>query len=351
MAVGIKLLTLLGRDVHDWASDFITRHGIDVANRYAESFLAKLEGVGDTQLVQMSTVAFGYSALLSVEGFGLWFQKRWAEYLTAIATGLLIPVEVYEIYERFTFIRLGILALNLFIVWYLVTRLRDEKHVNAGWIPPLPPGPPKVKICGITNVEDARHAVESGADQLGLNFYKKSKRYITPKKARELVDSLPIGIEMIGVFVNEPIDDVVKTATYVGLDGIQLHGDENNCYVRDLKQRTKLPVIKAFSVSRGFAVSDALHWDSEYKLFDTYSATERGGTGKTFDWDDFAADIYLWFPGSAYLAGGLTPDNVAEAVRVVKPYAVDVASGVEASPGRKDPKRIAAFIKAAKEAL
>lgn len=126
VVVGIKLLTLLGRDVEVWATDFVTRHGIDLANKYVHSALEKLQGVGNTQLMQMSGVAFGYSALLFTEGVGLWLQKRWAEFLTAIATGLLIPLEIYEIYEKFTWVRVAILILNLFIVWYLVTRLKDE---------------------------------------------------------------------------------------------------------------------------------------------------------------------------------------------------------------------------------
>lgn len=128
IAVGIKLLSLFGRDVHEWATDFITRHGIDTANRFVESTLAKLEGVGNKQIVAFSTVAFCYSGLLVTEGVGLWMQKRWAEWLTAIATSLFIPIELYELYERFTWVRIGILALNIFIVWYLITRLRDEKR-------------------------------------------------------------------------------------------------------------------------------------------------------------------------------------------------------------------------------
>ncbi|HQZ97770.1 MAG TPA: DUF2127 domain-containing protein [Pyrinomonadaceae bacterium] len=127
VAIGIKLLTLLGRDVEAWATDFVTRHGIDIANKYVQSALDKLSGVGNTQLMQMSGVAFGYSCLLFTEGIGLWIQKRWAEYLTAIATSLFIPIEIYEIYEKFTWVRVALLVLNVFIVWYLVTRLTDEK--------------------------------------------------------------------------------------------------------------------------------------------------------------------------------------------------------------------------------
>ena len=128
VAVGIKLLTLLGRDVEQWATDFVTRHGIDIANKYVQTALDKLSGVGNTQLMTFSGVAFAYSSLLFTEGIGLWLQKRWAEYLTAIATSLFIPLELYEIFEKSTWVRVALLVLNVFIVWYLITRLRDEKR-------------------------------------------------------------------------------------------------------------------------------------------------------------------------------------------------------------------------------
>jgi uncharacterized membrane protein (DUF2068 family) len=131
LAIGVNLLTLFNRDVHEWASDLVIRHGIDTANKFVEGTLHKLEGVGNTQIVTFSSVAFGYSSLLLTEGVGLWMQKRWAEYLTALATSLFIPLELYELYERFTLVRVGILALNIFVVWYLVTRLRDEKQEAA----------------------------------------------------------------------------------------------------------------------------------------------------------------------------------------------------------------------------
>ena len=210
----------------------------------------------------------------------------------------------------------------------------------------------KVKICGITNLADAQQAVEANADELGFNFYEKSARYISPKEARKIIDRLPIGSRNIGVFVNDDIEKVLELVEFVGLDGIQLHGDEDNAYVRELQERTKLFVIKAFPVKSAYSVTNALDWNMTYPLFDTYSPKEFGGTGQKFDWDSVAIDIRLCFPYLAYLAGGLTPDNVAEAVRSVGMlYAVDVASGVESSPGIKDHDKIAAFIKAAKEAI
>lgn len=127
IVVGLKLLSLVNQDVHAWASDFVTRHGIDITNRYVHSALEKLVGVDNSQIVTWSSIAFFYSCVLLIEATGLWLQKRWAEYFTAISTGLLLPIEIYEIYERFTWVRVAILLINIFIVWYLATRLRDEK--------------------------------------------------------------------------------------------------------------------------------------------------------------------------------------------------------------------------------
>jgi uncharacterized membrane protein (DUF2068 family) len=128
--IGIKLLTLLNKDVGDWAMDFVNRHGIDSENKYVHSILEKLDGVGNTQLMTMGIGSFVYSSLLMTEGIGLWLEKRWAEFLTVIATSLFIPFELYELYEKFTFVRLTILIVNLLIVWYLITRLKDEKKVK-----------------------------------------------------------------------------------------------------------------------------------------------------------------------------------------------------------------------------
>ena len=350
VAVALKLLTLFDRDVHAWAADFVTRHGIDIANRYVQAGLERLVGVGNTQLVMYSVVAFVYAGLLFTEGIGLWLQKRWAEYLTAIGTALLIPFELYEIYERFTWVRITILAINIFIVWYLSTRLRDEKKELA--TEGTERNKIRVKICGVTNLADAQQAIQAGADELGFNFYPESKRYITPDDARKIVRSLPKSVRTVGVFVNESLDNLLKIAKIVKLSGIQLHGDESDLYILDLKEKTRCFVIKAFRVSPKFQISDADDWDMDYPLFDAYSPQEFGGTGQKFDWEKVASDIFFWFPNQAYLAGGLTPDNVAEAVRSVKMlYTVDVASGVESSPGKKDHEKVAAFIKAAKEAI
>lgn len=127
LLIAVKLLTLFNKDVHQVFADFLARHSIDPENTYIQKIAEKLVGVNRQQLMMFSVGSFSYSALLLTEGVGLWLQKRWAEFLTVIATSLLIPLEIYEIYEKFTWVRVGILILNLFVVWYLATRLKDEK--------------------------------------------------------------------------------------------------------------------------------------------------------------------------------------------------------------------------------
>lgn len=208
----------------------------------------------------------------------------------------------------------------------------------------------KVKICGITNFDDAKGALTCGADELGFNFYSGSSRYVSPQHARKIIDQLPITSGIVGVFVNESIDSLLDIAEFVGLDGIQLHGDENVAYIEALRKRTKRFVVKAFRVTPDFDIGAVLDWPLDYPLFDSHSSNQYGGTGASFDWVEFGGDIDLWFPGIAYVAGGLNPDNVFSAIRLANPYAVDVASGVESSPGKKDPKKLEAFIRNAKNA-
>lgn len=125
--VAIKLLTLLNRDLNLWFSDFIARHRIDPENKIVHTIIEKIAGVDNSKLIMFSVGSFLYSGLQLTEGIGLWFEKLWAEFLTVIATSLLIPVEIYEIFEKFTWLRVGALVVNVFIVWYLATRLKDEK--------------------------------------------------------------------------------------------------------------------------------------------------------------------------------------------------------------------------------
>ncbi len=348
IAVSLKMLSLFGRDVHEWATDFVTRHGIDLTNRYVHAALEKLSGVGNTQLVEMSVVALAYAALLFTEGIGLWLQKRWAEYLTTFATAAFIPFEIYELYDRFTWVRIAIIAINIFIVWYLATRLKDEKHESSEAVKDEGPET-KVKICGITNIEDAIFAAECGADDVGFNFYKNSPRYIRPEQAKLIISGIDVDVLKVGVFVNETTENICEIAALTGLDIIQLHGDEDNRFIEEIHLRSGLPVIKAFRVDSDFNADKVKDCGAEAVLLDKYSTKERGGTGETFDWA-VAKSVRLVVE-RLYLAGGLTAENVAEAIKTVRPYAVDACSCLESTPGKKDPEKVARFIAAAKGAL
>jgi phosphoribosylanthranilate isomerase len=204
----------------------------------------------------------------------------------------------------------------------------------------------KVKICGITNWVDARRAVAEGADLLGFNFYAGSPRYVEPAKAKKIVSRLPKRISVVGVFVNESEQTVLEIAREVGLDTLQLHGDETPAMVARLKR--SFPVIKAIRVKQSLAVGQLQTYRaSTALLLDGFDTHERGGTGRTFDWE-IARRAKKY--GRVFLAGGLTPENVGEAIRAARPYAVDVCSGVEARPGKKDPARLRRLMGAAKNA-
>jgi phosphoribosylanthranilate isomerase len=201
----------------------------------------------------------------------------------------------------------------------------------------------KVKICGITNVEDAAAALESGADALGFNFYRKSPRYIEPAVAKRIVSTLPPLITPVGVFVNEELDTVRSIMDLCGLALAQLHGDETATYCQELSR----PVIKALRLrDRGsFLALAEFEGRAGVRGFivDTFSETSYGGTGQITDWA-LAAEAAK--TATIVLAGGLTPANVAEAIRAVRPYGVDVSSGVESVPGKKDHGKIRAFLDA-----
>lgn len=207
----------------------------------------------------------------------------------------------------------------------------------------------RVKICGITNLEDALHAVEKGADELGFNFYSKSVRYISPDAAKAIIDKLPTGASTVGVFVNMSVAGVLEIARVTGISAIQLHGNEDRAYVRELRSKARLKIIRAVRMKPIMAAIHDPALDAHAILLDSYVPNEYGGTGKVFDWNR-AKEFAGSFP-TVYLAGGLHPDNVEEAINIVKPYAVDVASGVESSPGRKDARKVEAFIRAAKLSL
>jgi phosphoribosylanthranilate isomerase len=205
-----------------------------------------------------------------------------------------------------------------------------------------------VKICGITNLNDAMAAAEAGADALGFNFYAKSPRYISAETARSITQELPGSTLKVGVFVDESIETIAMTVDVAGLNVIQLHGDESPGYVDELRRRTSCDLIKAFRVSDDFSPEDALDYSVEGILLDAFSADVHGGTGETFDWD-VAKSVWTLI-GCLWLAGGLTPENVAEAIAAVRPFAVDACSSLEIGPGIKDPAKMRHFIKEAKRA-
>lgn len=202
----------------------------------------------------------------------------------------------------------------------------------------------KVKICGITSYDDASAAVEAGADALGFVFYDKSPRFINPVRAAGIISKLPPFIQTVGLFVNEETEQVNWTADYCGLDIVQLHGDETPEDCLELKRR----VIKAFRIEKIISI-DPLEKYQDYQvsgyLLDAWSPDAYGGTGRTFNWE-LAQSAKQY--GPVILAGGLTPENVAEAIRVVNPYGVDVSSGVESALGKKDAEKVREFIRAAK---
>ncbi len=199
----------------------------------------------------------------------------------------------------------------------------------------------RVKICGITRAEDALAAVRLGADAVGFNFWPGSRRYLTPAAARAIASRLPPFVTTVGVFVNQPEAEVLGIAEEAGLQVLQLHGDEPP----DLCARLPLPVVKAIHVDAVKTLSKLLSYEVSAFLLDTPSRG-HGGTGQPFDWS-LAEGVSEVAP--VILAGGLDPENVAEAIRTVRPYAVDVASGVESSPGVKDVAKMARFIARVRE--
>jgi phosphoribosylanthranilate isomerase len=200
----------------------------------------------------------------------------------------------------------------------------------------------RVKVCGITNLEDALASLDAGADMLGFNFYARSPRYVTPAEARKIIERLPEGATCVGVFVNEPAPaEVERIAREAGLGAAQLHGDETPEYCQSL---CGLNTIKALRVGTDYNVETAAAFDTDAVLLDAYVAGARGGTGHIFDWS--LASQTRERVARLFLAGGLNPDNVAAAVAAVRPYAVDVCSGVETSPGRKSAELMRRFVKA-----
>jgi len=201
----------------------------------------------------------------------------------------------------------------------------------------------KVKICGITNVDDALEASELGADALGFVFYRESPRYVSPDQAKEIIQRLPPFITTVGVFVDMPPIEVEEIMRHVSLDMTQLHGHESpDAYALGRK------VIKAIRVKELIDLERLQHYRVSAFLLDTYAQESFGGTGQIFNWD---IALHAKQFGKIILAGGLNPGNVEKAVQWVKPYGVDVSSGVEERKGKKDRRKMELFIKRVKGAL
>ena len=201
-----------------------------------------------------------------------------------------------------------------------------------------------VKICGITNLADALSAVEAGADALGFNFYGPSPRHIEPNAARAIIDQLPATVLSVGVFVNEASPErVEQIADAAGVAALQLHGDESPEYCNAVADRY---VIKVLAVDSDFDPQRALNYKVQAIMLDAADRKARGGTGRTIDWSVARRTGELVH--RLFLAGGLSPQNVAEAIAAVRPYAVDACSALETTPGKKDPERVRAFVTAAR---
>ena len=200
----------------------------------------------------------------------------------------------------------------------------------------------RVKICGITSIDDAQAAVEAGADALGFMFYEPSPRYLTPEEAGAIIRELPAHVARVGVFVDTDEATIRNTATTAGLDTLQFHGNESPDFCTQFKLRT----IKAFRVKDSGSLGQLPDYETDAWLLDSYVQGVPGGTGERFNWDLAVEAKRLGRP--ILLAGGLTPENAGKAVGQVAPFGLDVSSGVDAAPARNDAAKVAAFIASAK---
>jgi phosphoribosylanthranilate isomerase len=201
-----------------------------------------------------------------------------------------------------------------------------------------------VKFCGITNYADAQAAVKAGAEALGFNFYTKSPRFLAVPEAARITKRLPSFVIRVGVFVNAPAERIIQAITECSLNLLQFHGDETPAFCTQFG----LMSMKAFQIRDVDSLKELPKYQTEAYLLDAWSPAARGGTGEKFNWE--LAKEAQKFGKPIFLAGGLTPENVAAAVRQASPFGVDVASGVESSPGKKDQVRMRAFIKAVRSA-
>jgi phosphoribosylanthranilate isomerase len=205
----------------------------------------------------------------------------------------------------------------------------------------------RIKFCGLTRLEDAERGVNAGAWAIGLIFWPRSPRRCNIDAAAQIAAAVKRRVEVAGIFVNATLDHVAQTAEAVGLTMLQLHGDEGPAYCAEAARRTGCKVIKAARVRSGADVQALTSFHTDYHLLDSYTAGVPGGTGETFAWEIARAHRGRT---PVILSGGLTPDNVREAIAAVHPFAVDVASGVELRPGVKDPDKLEAFAAAVRSA-
>jgi phosphoribosylanthranilate isomerase len=205
---------------------------------------------------------------------------------------------------------------------------------------PMEPAVPRIKICGVTSLDDARLAVEAGAWAVGCILWARSPRACEPGEAARIVASLRRRVEICGVFVNAPLDEVTGLADGLGLTMVQLHGDEGPAFCGEVARRTGAKVVKAHQVRTGADLRAIEAFHTDLHLLDAYSPGMRGGTGESFDWE-LVRERRSGVP--LVLSGGLRPDNVIEAIAAVHPFAVDTATGTEARPGVKDPEKVHAF--------
>jgi phosphoribosylanthranilate isomerase len=193
----------------------------------------------------------------------------------------------------------------------------------------------RVKICGITNIEDAILCQDLGADALGFIFYPGSRRYISPYSAAEICRQLSVFTLKVGVFVNESSDVINDLADALGLGAVQLHGEEPAEMVKEIRH----PVIKSFRIKAGYNFNEVRRYENCSYLFDTYSAKEYGGTGQVFDWQLIPREMC----SKMILAGGISSDNIEQIYRLIKPGAVDLSSALESYPGKKNPQKVKSF--------
>jgi len=203
----------------------------------------------------------------------------------------------------------------------------------------------KIKICGITNKRDAIAAVELGIDMMGFVFYNGSKRYVEPKIVRDIANELPPFVAKVGVFVDLDKNKVLEIAEECALDMLQFHGDEAPDYCAGFKDSYK--VIKAFRIKDRSSLKGINDYNADFYMLDAYSSKEKGGTGENFDWKIVESFEFL---KPVILSGGLTPDNVRDAIEKLSPYGVDVSSGVETSPGKKDQDFMKKFVENVRKA-